>query len=151
VYTATTVKPRAVQRVERRHGELGRARKDDAGRRPQNARTARGLGGREPVALVLLELLADAVALELGQVVDEQLALEMIDLVLNAHREQAVALELERLAVATQRAHADVLARVSQRVEDARHREAPFLASIVPSRSMICGLMNDARVVASPR
>ena len=41
---------------------------------------------------------ANAVALERRQVVDEELAVEVIDLVLDADREQPVGVELERLA-----------------------------------------------------
>ena len=47
----------------------------------------------------LLELPHHHVALQLGNVVDEQHAVEVVDLVLQAGREQAVGLELLRLAV----------------------------------------------------
>ena len=45
------------------------------------------------------EFLHDAVALELGDMVDEQHAVEMVDLVLDAGGEQAVGLGQVRLAV----------------------------------------------------
>src|SRR5689334_16080965 len=45
------------------------------------------------------ELLDDAVALELGDVIDEQHAVQMIDLMLNAGRKQAVGFDLTGLAV----------------------------------------------------
>src|SRR5262245_8245922 len=45
------------------------------------------------------EFLDDAVALELGQVIDEQHAVEVVDLVLQAGGEQPVRLDLMRLAV----------------------------------------------------
>src|SRR5687768_2958315 len=81
---------------------------------------------RAAILALLLELLADARALELRQVVDEQLAVEMIDLVLNAHGEQPVGVELDLLAVAVQGTHADLL-RARHLVEVTRHRQATFL------------------------
>src|SRR5258708_11925 len=45
------------------------------------------------------EFLGDAVALQLGQVIDEQLAVEMVDLMLHACREQADRLLFMRLAL----------------------------------------------------
>src|SRR5688500_1986941 len=56
---------------------------------------------------LLLEFLAHALALHLGEIVDEQPAVEVIDLVLHADREQPVEVLLEGLAVAILRAHAD--------------------------------------------
>src|SRR5450432_2951033 len=55
----------------------------------------------------LLELLADALALHLRQVVDEQFALQVIQLVLDAHREEIGVLDLAYLAGAVMRAQAD--------------------------------------------
>ena len=49
----------------------------------------------------------DAGALERRQVLDEDLAEQMVHLVLDAHGEQALGVELERLAALVQRAHAD--------------------------------------------
>ena len=83
-------------------------------------------GTRAAVLALLLELLADARALELRQVVDEQLAVEMIDLVLDAHGEQPVRVELDLLAVAIERSHADLLG-ARHLVVDTRHRQAAFL------------------------
>src|SRR5882672_8557400 len=45
------------------------------------------------LAAFLLEFLADALALELGQVIDEELALEVIDFVLDADPQQPYGLE----------------------------------------------------------
>src|SRR5690606_9373391 len=53
--------------------------------------------------------LLQPLALQRRQIVDEQLAVEVIHLVLDALREQAVRLELERLAVAVERADLDPL------------------------------------------
>ena len=57
---------------------------------------ARGLG----------EFLHHAVALQPREVIDEQHAVEMVDLVLEADGEQAVGLQFLRLAVAIEVAHA---------------------------------------------
>ena len=86
--------PAARKALQRRHRELRRAGEDDAQRRHQIAGApTRGRWARSGSRLLLLELLADAVALQLREVVDEQLAVEVIDLVLEADREQAVGLE----------------------------------------------------------
>src|SRR5205085_10572757 len=79
-------------------------------------RAARASGGararrsraRGALLALLLELLANALALEVRQVVDEELALEMIHLVLDAHREDVLAVALEELAVAVLGAEANL-------------------------------------------
>ena len=63
---------------QRRHGEFRRAHEDEA-ERQSRLHLLRCLG----------EFLGDAVALELGQVIDEQHAVGVVDLVLQAGREQA--------------------------------------------------------------
>src|SRR5690606_20411554 len=68
----------------------------------------------------------DALALELREVVDEQLAFEMIHLVLDALREQTFRLELERLAVAVERLHLDALGPLDVVVQPG-HGQAPLL------------------------
>ena len=78
-----------------------RAPRARAHRRRGRARRATAL------APLLVELAPDALALELGKVVDEQLAFEMIHLVLQAHRQQALELPLERAPVPVLRAHAN--------------------------------------------
>src|SRR5579871_6290608 len=54
------------------------------------------LGARGALPALLLQPPADQLTLELGEVVDEQLALEMIHLVLDTHRQQAFRIHLER-------------------------------------------------------
>src|SRR5690606_22644301 len=80
--------------------------------------------------LVLLELLANALLLEPRQMIDEDLAVEVVDLMLDAGREQTGRLELERAAVAVERAHAHA-PRAHDRLEDARHRQASFLHDLL--------------------
>src|SRR5207248_6695658 len=63
---------------------------------PAKIRRRNASGG---LAQLLGELRADALLLELRQVFDEDLALQMIHLVLNAHGEQALRLEREGVAV----------------------------------------------------
>ena len=46
----------------------------------------------------LFELAAYALALEVREVVDEQLAVQVIEFVLDAHREQAIGMQLTLLA-----------------------------------------------------
>src|SRR5882672_145948 len=80
-----------------------------------------------PAPLRLLGgLLLQALALELGQVVDEELAVQVIHLVLDADGQQTFRLELERLAGPVERAHLDLGGAVDVVVE-LRHRQAPFL------------------------
>src|SRR6185503_12119081 len=71
--------------------------------RRRNGEALRGL------AQLLGELRADALLLELRQVLDEDLALEVIHLVLDAHREQPLRLEGESDAVLVVRPHAHAL------------------------------------------
>src|SRR5690242_13983565 len=60
-------------------------------------------------AFFLLDALPDALTLQVREVVHEQLAVEMVDLVLDADREQAVGVELQGLALRVQRPHPDAL------------------------------------------
>src|ERR671910_40114 len=76
--------------------------------------------------LFFLDFLAHALALHLRQVIDEQAAVEVIDLVLHADREQSFEIALERLAVAAQRAHADARG-AFHFVVIAGHRQAALL------------------------
>src|SRR5690606_10041097 len=57
--------------------------------------------------LQLAQLAQDDVPPERGQMIDEQYAVEMIDLVLDAGREQTLCLELADLVVVVEIAHAD--------------------------------------------
>src|SRR6266481_6902903 len=96
-------------------------------------RAARARCGRMRAALLalLLELLADALALQIRQVVDEQLAVEVVDLVLDTHRQNIVVIALEQSAVAIVRAYAD-LRRAHHVIENPRHRQTPFLGVRLP-------------------
>lgn len=58
--------------------------------------------GSRLLSMLLFQLLADAVALEGGQVVDEQLAVEVVAFVLDAYRQQAFGDLLEGVAVAVE-------------------------------------------------
>jgi len=69
----------------------------------------------------------DAIAFEIGQIIDEDLAHQVIQFVLDAHCQQPLGLEFERLAVAIERAHGDALGALDL-VENAGHRQAAFLA-----------------------
>src|SRR5881227_2084444 len=97
------------------------------------ARAARARRGRMRDALpaLLLELLANALALQIRQVVDEQLAVEVIDLVLDTHRQDVVVIALERRAGAILCAQPD-LRRALHFIENPRHRQTPFLAARLP-------------------
>src|SRR5256885_2495490 len=97
------------------------------------AHAARARCGRMRDALpaLLLEFLANALALQIRQVVDEQLAVEEIDLVLHAHRQDVLVIALERLAGAILRAQPD-LRRALHFIENPRHRQTPFLAARLP-------------------
>ena len=129
----------AQQRFERRHGELRRAGEDDGQGASFRVRfgAERALPGPRSLRS-FSSFLRMRVRLSSRQVVDEQLAVEMIHLVLDAHGEQAVGVELDLLAVAVERAHADLVG-ARDLVEDARHRQAAFL-----------GLLDAARARGSP-
>src|SRR5580658_8567153 len=68
---------------------------------------------------------ANQFALELGQVIDEELAFEVIHFMLDADRQQSLRVHLERLAVAAQRAHANMRG-ARQFVVDAGQRQTPL-------------------------
>ena len=90
-------------------------------------RGARGGLGRSrlrtSLASLLLELAADPITLERGEIVDEQLAVEVIHFVLQANGQNAVELTLEDDAVTILRPHTDAL-RTLDRIEDAGDRQA---------------------------
>src|SRR6185369_3098341 len=79
------------------------------------------------LAPLLVELLADALALQFGEVVHEQFAGEVIHLMLDAHTQQAVEIALVRGAfgILVAQAHAFGARHI---VVDARHRQAAFFA-----------------------
>src|SRR5262245_31599747 len=75
------------------------------------AKTRRRKGRSGCLAQLLGELRADALLLELRQVLDENLALQMVHLVLDADGEQPLRLEREGVAVLVVSAHLDALGR----------------------------------------
>src|SRR5258708_16530152 len=80
-------------------------------------------------AELFLKLGLDALLLEARQIVDEDFALEVIHLVLDANREELVCDEGERLAVQIERAHGDALGALD-RLVDSGDRQAAFLAGL---------------------
>src|SRR5690606_29680247 len=87
-------------------------------------------------AMHLFQLLANAVALQARDIVDEQLAVEVIQLVLDAYRQQAIGVHLERLAVSVQRLDQHAV-RALHRFIEARHRQATLVVGL--------GLLGDRR------
>ena len=92
--------------------------------------SGRALGCR--VLAGLGELLDDHVALQAREMVDEQYAFEMVHLVLEADREQAVELLLCALAVAVEPAGADAIGAVDLGIL-VGDRQAAFLIGNVTS------------------
>jgi hypothetical protein len=122
------------QRVERRNGELRRAgeaqpqggkigaqgSKEPArngGRAKRRRRTSFLARGSLPA--LFFQPPANQLPLELGEIIDEQLAFEMIHLMLDADGEQPLRIHFERFAVPAQRAHANMRG-ARQLVIDAR-------------------------------
>ena len=137
VSTSGTRRSRRDDRAQARNGEVGGSGERDARRRATTAAAARQItgtdlrvarvGGIVRGALGLLRgLLLQALALELRQIVDEQLAVEVVHLVLNADGEHPFGVELERLAVRIERAHANHGGAIDEVVE-LGHRKAAFL------------------------
>src|SRR5262249_35453158 len=89
------------------------------------------LAPRGALLALLLQAPADELALQLGQIVDEELAFEVIHLVLDTHREHTLRVDLERLAVAIERMHANSGGALELGV-DSRERQAPLLAGNPP-------------------
>src|SRR6185503_14230441 len=90
------------------------------------AKTRRRKAQSGGLAQLLGELGADALLLELRQVLDEDLALQMIHFMLDAHGEQALGLQRECVAVLVVGAHLHALGPLHQLVNGG-HREAAFL------------------------
>src|SRR5690606_38450788 len=88
-----------------------------------------GFRSRLLQAMLFFQLLLDAVALELRQVVDEELAVEVVAFVLDAHRQQAFGDQLVGLAVAVQRADPNLLRAIDVLVE-AGYRQTAFLVLV---------------------
>src|SRR4051812_26663048 len=98
---------------------------------PAKARRRKKASGR--LAQLLGEASADALLLELRQMLDEDLALQVIHLVLDAHREQPLRLEGEGIAVLVVGANLCALGSFHQLV-DPRDRKATFLDVRNPGR-----------------
>src|SRR5262245_38171110 len=111
------------------------------------AKTRRRKAGSGRLAKLLRQLGADALLLQLREVLDEHLALQVIHLVLDADREQPLGLERERLAVLIVGAHLDALGALHQLV-DAGHGKATFLDVRLSGRFHDLGVhQHDQRVV----
>ena len=67
--------------------------------------------------MLFIELLADAASLERGDVVDEELAVEVVDLMLDADRQQAVGFHGELFTVAVASRNANLLGALYRFVE----------------------------------
>src|SRR5256885_1441030 len=85
---------------------------------PAKTRRRKARSGR--LAQLLGQLGANALLLELRQVLDEDLALQMIHFMLDADREQPLRFQRERIAVLVIGPHLDPLSALNQLV-DARH------------------------------
>ena len=77
---------------------------------------------------IFIQLLANALALEIGEIVDEQLAFEMVHLVLQAHGRETIEVDLEDLALHVLGAGADGGGTLHL-VENAGNRQATFLGN----------------------
>src|SRR5215213_6417454 len=101
-----------MQRIERGRGEFGRAGEGEShgviGSGPAWRSKAAGAALHRG-ALLLLHPGGDALLLQPRQVIDEDLAVEVVDLVLYTYGEQAFGFELERLALRIERADFDAL------------------------------------------
>src|SRR3546814_10695301 len=73
---------------------------------------------------------SDLLALQRRQVIDKQLAVEVIHFVLDAHRQQALGIHFKRLAVAIQRTHANALG-AADLGENGGHRQTAFLTILL--------------------
>src|SRR6267142_554792 len=90
------------------------------------AKTRRRKARSGGLAQLLRELGADALLLELRQVLDKHLALQMIHLVLDANGKQALRFKRERVAVLIVGTNLHALRALDQLI-DAGHRETSFL------------------------
>src|SRR5919197_3534220 len=90
---------------------------------PAKARRRQGRSGE--FAQLLCELRANALLLERRKMFDENLALQMVHLVLDAHGEQSLRLQGESVAVLVEGSHLDALGPLNELV-DTRHRETAF-------------------------
>ena len=76
---------------------------------------------------------------------DEDLAVKVVDLVLNAHRQQSVGFQSEWCALRVEGAHRDPLA-THDFLVDPGHRQAALFADLLAA-----GLVDDLALTVSPR
>src|SRR4051812_7036967 len=112
--------PAATNRASERSANAGVPAKIRRRNAPPLRRPSGGL------AQLLRELGADALLLELGKVLDEHLACQVIHFVLDAYGQQALRFERECVAVLVEGANLDALGTRHQLV-DARQRKAALL------------------------
>src|SRR5580698_8555088 len=100
--------------------------------RPSERRNgSSSLAPRRALLALLLQAPTDELALQLGQVIDEELPVEMVHFVLDTHREHTFRVDVERLAVATLGAHPDSGGTL-ELVVNPRERQASLLARRTP-------------------
>jgi hypothetical protein len=90
------------------------------------AKTTRIDLGCDAGALLLFHLRPNARLLEAREVLDEHLPLEVIHLVLDADRKQALGFQLERLPGGVQRAHFDLLGALDNVINSGHRKAALF-------------------------
>src|SRR6185437_8013121 len=115
--------PRSVSCSRRGGAHRGHAPRTPAyPRSPPAASQGRSAGE----LLLLAQLCGDARPLQRRQVIDEDLAAQMVHFVLDTHRKQSVGVEVEAFAALVLRAHADTLG-TGDLVVVAGNRQAAFL------------------------
>src|SRR5256886_4418449 len=119
---------RSARRVPARDGQAQKAPQATFSHRlVRAARAARARGRmRDTLPALLLEFLANALALQIRQVIDEQLAVEVVDLMLDTHRQDVVVITLERLAGAILRAQPDLRSEERRVGKECRSRWSPY-------------------------
>src|SRR5262245_5704114 len=116
----------------------------------ERSSSGRGVGLRVGLDLLLAKLLHALAhvhaALEPADAVDEEDAVEVVDLVLEAHRLEPLGLDLERVAVEIGRAQAHALGALDVGLE-VRNREAAFVPADLALGLDDLGVHEDARVL----
>ena len=147
----------AVQRSQRRHRVGGRAEEDEAhgvgaleagGRGRCAVRRGAVAAARRSRCAQLAQRLAADVGLE---PVEEQHAVEVVDLVLDHAGEQVVAFEHDLVAVEVEAAHRDALGPHDLEAEARAPTGSPRRRPTRPWRSTISGLMTTPGTVALVR
>src|SRR5450755_777197 len=104
----------------------GSAGRTYPGRRRARRRCA-NFASRRSLFALFFEAPANQLTLEFGKVVDEQLAVEMVHLVLKANGQKAVGVNFKRISVTSQRADTDMRSPLHL-VIDVGHRQTTFFA-----------------------